>query len=222
MSPTSSTTSVPSSKTMAPPPRPSHSRHTSVASGKQQLPPQQHLSQTASKAPSPRPKPEVNKPNVHYTCFIRLPFQRNGFEDPPPQGLQPLRAGLGCHRRKVRGMRKVMKMGAGVTGSNAPSPVPLEDKEVEIDRTTDSHVPSAINTLKAAPSPLAEGSSPVPGTPLAGQSGISRTPSTTTVTQSKQLAGSGDKQPFQRAFRTSKRRQAYSRSRRLFRFEIRR
>ncbi|KAI7223892.1 hypothetical protein KC333_g11 [Hortaea werneckii] len=66
-----------------------------------------------------------------------------------------------------------------------------------------SHVPSAINTLKAAPAPSAEGGSPGPGTPLAGQSGISRTPSATTVTQSKQLAGSSDKQPFQRAFRTS-------------------
>ncbi|GAB1735529.1 hypothetical protein NU219Hw_g4107t1 [Hortaea werneckii] len=239
---------------MAPPPRPSHSRHTSVASGKQ-FPPQQHPSQTASKAPSPRPKPEVNKSNVHYTCFIRLPFQRNGFEDPSPvewdaskdRSLWKLiskasnpseldwdaiagRFGVSkaflfqqaawLYERHFEGMRKVMKMGAVGTGSNAPSPVPLEGEvptgalatgeEVEAGGLTmarqgsrDSHGPSAINTLKAVPAYSAEAGSPGPGTPLAGQSGISRTPSATTVTQSKQLAGSGDKQPFQRAFRTS-------------------
>ncbi|KAI7223893.1 hypothetical protein KC333_g10 [Hortaea werneckii] len=115
MSPASSTTSVPSSKTMAPPPRPSHSRHTSVASGKQQLPPQQlHVSQTATKAPSPRPKSEVNRPNVHYTCFIRLPFQRNGFEDPSPQSLQPFRAGLGCYRWKVWRLKGVPVPASGM------------------------------------------------------------------------------------------------------------
>lgn len=146
---------------MAPPPRPSHSRHTSVASGKQQLPPQQHLSQTATKAPSPRPKPEVNRSNVHYTCFIRLPFQRNEFEDPSPvewdvskdRALWKLiskasnpseldwdaiagRFGVSkaflfqqaawLYERHFEGMRKVMKMGAGGTASNAPSPIPLE------------------------------------------------------------------------------------------------
>ncbi|KAI6790126.1 hypothetical protein KC361_g8116 [Hortaea werneckii] len=255
MSPTSSATFVSPFQTMAPPPRPSHSRHTSVASGKQQLPPQQHLSQTATKAPSPRPKAEANRSNVHYTCFIRLPFQRNGFEDPAPVEWDVLkdrslwkliskasnpseldwdaiagRFGVSkgflfqqaawLYERHFEGMRKVMKMGAGGTGSSAPSPIPLDGEgltgtpapgeEVEAGGLTmarqgsrDSHAPSTINTLKAVPAPSMEGGSPGTGTPLAGQSGISRTPSTTTVTQSKQLAGSGDKQPFQRAFRTS-------------------
>ncbi|KAI7184098.1 hypothetical protein KC363_g7858 [Hortaea werneckii] len=240
---------------MAPPPRPSHSRHTSAASGKQQFPPQQYLSQTATKGPLPRPKAEVNRSNVHYTCFIRLPFQRNGFEDPAlvewdvlkDRSLWKLiskasnpseldwdaiagRFGVSkgflfqqaawLYERHFEGMRKVMKMGAGGTGSSAPSPIPLEGEgltgilapgeEVEAGGLTmarqgsrDSNLPSTINTLKAVPAPSTEGGSPGAGTPSAGQSGISRTPSTTTVTQSKQLAGSGDKQPFQRAFRTS-------------------
>ncbi|TKA25964.1 hypothetical protein B0A50_05476 [Salinomyces thailandicus] len=77
MSPSSSANTV--SKPIAPPS--SHSRHTSAASIKQQQSYQQQQP-IPSKAPSPRL--ETKKSGVHYTCFIRLPFPRNGFEDPPP------------------------------------------------------------------------------------------------------------------------------------------
>lgn len=54
-----------------------HSRHNSAVV----IPPQEART---SKAPSPKPAPTQAKGNVHYTCFIRLPFPRNGFEDPAP------------------------------------------------------------------------------------------------------------------------------------------
>jgi hypothetical protein len=53
-----------------PPPKTTHSRNVSTTA--------------TPKAPSPRPSPVQAKSNVQYTCFIRLPFPRNGFEDPPP------------------------------------------------------------------------------------------------------------------------------------------
>lgn len=66
-------------------------------------------------------------------------------------------------------------------------------------------MPSVINTLKAhsAAAGGSEGSSP--GTPRSAHPPISRTPSTTTVTQSRLLSGSSGtgKQPLQRAFRGS-------------------
>lgn len=61
-------------------------------------------------------------------------------------------------------------------------------------------MPAPINTLKGMPGAAGEGSSP--GTPRSAHPTISRTPSTTTVTQSRLLAGSG-KQPLPRAFRSS-------------------
>lgn len=39
--------------------------------------------QLAFPEPIPDSKP-AKHPNVHYTVFVRLPFQRNGFEDPLP------------------------------------------------------------------------------------------------------------------------------------------
>ena len=36
-----------------------------------------------TKAPPSSTSPRRSK-EVHYTCFIRLPFKRDGFEDPPP------------------------------------------------------------------------------------------------------------------------------------------
>ena len=51
-----------------------------------QPPPGTITSQETRKASSPRPLPTPTKAtaDAHYTCFIRLPFPRNGFEDPPP------------------------------------------------------------------------------------------------------------------------------------------
>ncbi|KAK0929629.1 hypothetical protein LTR29_017004 [Friedmanniomyces endolithicus] len=60
------------------PSKPSHSRHTSSVAVPKQEP-------RSTKAPSPRPSPIIEaRPIVHYTCFIRLPFPREDFQDPLP------------------------------------------------------------------------------------------------------------------------------------------
>lgn len=62
----------------------SHSRRTSTAAIPQQAP---ASASRATKASAPDPSPEtkqVKKKIVHYTVFIRLPFPREDFEDPPP------------------------------------------------------------------------------------------------------------------------------------------
>lgn len=53
---------------------PSNSRNTSAITA---APP-------PGKAPSPDPPILPAKPAVHYTCFVRLPFPRGEFVDPPP------------------------------------------------------------------------------------------------------------------------------------------
>jgi len=97
----SSSSALLPSKPMPSASRPSHSRHPSIA---QQATPQQQQDLRPSKVPSPKPPSSRRqsvqgniapppapaqvqvpaKSNVHYTCFIRLPFPRNDFEDPPP------------------------------------------------------------------------------------------------------------------------------------------
>ncbi|KAK5117446.1 hypothetical protein LTR85_008831 [Meristemomyces frigidus] len=215
-----------------------HSRHNSAA-----VTPAQEA--RSSKAPSPKPTPAQIKPNVHYTCFIRLPFPRNGFEDPPPVEWDAakdralwkwisktsnskdldwediasrfdvalpflLQQAAWLYERHFEGMRKQMqKLGV----SQAPSPAPPESGSssgmagqeagglsMQRQGSRDSRMPSVINTLKGTPSAAGEGSSP--GTPRSAHPPISRTPSTTTVTQSRLLAGSV-KQPLQRLFRSS-------------------
>jgi len=72
MSPTSS------AQASGGPSKPSHSRHTSSVAVPNQEP-------RAAKASSPRPSPIIEaRPDVHYTCFIRLPFPRGDFQDPLP------------------------------------------------------------------------------------------------------------------------------------------
>ncbi|KAK4543438.1 hypothetical protein LTR36_005581 [Oleoguttula mirabilis] len=252
MSPSSS--AVPASKAMPAGSR-LHSRHNSAAV----LPLQEARS---SKAASPKPLPVQDKPNVHYTCFIRLPFKRNGFEDPPlvewdaakDRALWKwisktsnskdldweeiaarfdvalpflLQQAAWLYERHFEGMRKQMqKLGV----SQAPSPAPPESgsssgvagqtgglsmqrqgskggpdvaqalRWTDADCLQDSRMPTGINTLKGAPSAAGEGSSP--GTPRSAHPPISRTPSTTTVTQSRLLTGSG-RQPLQRPIRSS-------------------
>ncbi|KAK5114645.1 hypothetical protein LTR62_002218 [Meristemomyces frigidus] len=70
--PSSTQASVASSRAS----KPTRSRHTSVTTA-----PIQEFG--APKAPSPRPSPVIAKGKVHYTCFIRLPFPRGDFQDPP-------------------------------------------------------------------------------------------------------------------------------------------
>ncbi|KAK4950303.1 hypothetical protein LTR10_011284 [Elasticomyces elasticus] len=217
--------------------KPSHSRHPSVASPRPDS--------RSTKAPSPKPAPIEPKARVHYTCFIRLPFPRGDFQDPPPVEWDAvkdkalwklisktsnskdldweeiatrfdvglpflLQQAAWLYERHFEGMKKQMqKLGV----SQAPSPAPPESGAssgsaaqaggiaMQRQGSKDPRMPSVINTLKAQPSAAgSEGSSP--GTPRSAHPPISRTPSTTTVTQSRLLAGSG-KQPLQRAFRTS-------------------
>lgn len=77
MSPTSSIPSTTAATSQARPVKPPHSRHASSATIPQ-------AQQETSKPSSPRPAPIDNKPDVHYTVFIRLPFARGDFVDPEP------------------------------------------------------------------------------------------------------------------------------------------
>lgn len=65
-----------------------------------------------------------------------------------------------------------------------------------------ARLPLAVNSLKCGVA-NGEGGSPSMGTPRSAHPTISRTPSTTTVTQSRVLGGSSPRQPTSRAFRGS-------------------
>ncbi|TKA62795.1 hypothetical protein B0A55_09414, partial [Friedmanniomyces simplex] len=118
------------------------------------------------------------------------------------------------YERHFEGMRKQMqKLGV----SQAPTPTLPESGAssgtagqvggVAMQRQGSkdaARMPSVINTLKAQPSAAGGSDGSSPGTPRSVHPPISRTPSTTTVTQSRLLAGSGkQQQPLQRALRTS-------------------
>ncbi|KAK3070396.1 hypothetical protein LTR53_010543 [Teratosphaeriaceae sp. CCFEE 6253] len=114
------------------------------------------------------------------------------------------------YERHFEGMRKQMqKLGVsqapspGLPESGASSGTATQVGGVAMQRqgSKDARMPSVINTLKMQPTAAgSDGSSP--GTPRSTNAPISRTPSTTTVTQSRLLAGSS-KQPLQRTYRTS-------------------
>ncbi|KAK0936137.1 hypothetical protein LTR29_012324 [Friedmanniomyces endolithicus] len=236
MSPTSS------AQASGGPSKPSHSRHTSSVAVPNQEP-------RAAKAASPRPSPIIEaRPNVHYTCFIRLPFPRGDFQDPLPVNWDAIKdkalwklisqassskelkweeiatrfdVGLPfllqqaawLYERHFEGMRKQMQ---SIGVSQAPTPTLPESGAssgtaaqaggVAMQRQGSrgaARMPPVINTLKAQPSVARGSDGSSPGTPRSTHPAISRTPSTTTVTQSRLLAGSSGKQPLQRAFRTS-------------------
>lgn len=98
------------------------------------------------------------------------------------------------YERHFEGMRKQMRK-LGV--SQAPSPVPSDSASASAvaagmkQAPKDPRMPSVINTLKAQPSVTGSSEGSTPGTPRVIKPAISRTPSTTTVTQSRILAGSG-------------------------------
>jgi len=247
----------------------SRSRHNSVALA---VPPPD-VDATPRKQGSPIPV----RPEVHYTCFIRLPFPRpDDFSDPPPVEWDSakdkalwklvskastnsrdldweaiaakfevdlpflLQQAAWLYGRHFEGMKKQMqKLGVSATSSAAPSPIPpaLESasgsasasgtvagggagvsmlrtgskgaqsimapcyESFPLTRDLDARTPSTLTTKKDLPSAAGDSSS-TPGTPRSLQAPISRTPSTTTVTQSRMLA-SGKQPGTQRGFRTS-------------------
>lgn len=73
MSPSSSIPHVESTR------KATHSRHASRSVTQPQI-----TETKVSKQTSPAPSQIQPKQQVHYTCFIRLPFPRGDFEDPPP------------------------------------------------------------------------------------------------------------------------------------------
>ncbi|KAK1060119.1 hypothetical protein LTR74_012138 [Friedmanniomyces endolithicus] len=224
------------------PSKPSHSCHTSSVAVPKQEP-------RATKAPSPRPSPIIEaRPQVHYTCFIRLPFPRGDFQDPLPVEWDAIKdkalwklisqasnskdlkweeianrfdVGLPfllqqaawLYERHFEGMRKQMQ---SIGVSQAPTPTLPESGAssgtsaqaggVAMQRQGSkgaARMPPVMNTLKTQPGAARGSDGSSPDTPRSAHPAISRTPSTTTVTQSRLLAGSSGKQPLQRPFRTS-------------------
>ncbi|KAK3670698.1 hypothetical protein LTR78_009390 [Recurvomyces mirabilis] len=258
--PSSAQASTPSSSRA--PSKPTHSRQTSTATttaaaaGTQEPRP--------SKVPSPRPPPSPRqpaltvKPKVQYTCYIRLPFARGEFLDPPRVEWDAgkdralwkvvslasnskdldwediaarfevdlpflLQQAAWLYERHLEGMRRQMQK-LGQSHAVPPTP-PMESSSISTtpagggvamqrqssrEAGAAARMPSVINTLKAQGAAGASGSGSLgsdgssPGTPRSTHPGISRTPSTTTVTQSKILTSSNRQpQAFQRAPRTS-------------------
>ncbi|KAK4555423.1 hypothetical protein LTR86_007720 [Recurvomyces mirabilis] len=263
MSPPSSAQASTTSSSRAPS-KPSHSRHTSTATTTTTPAAAGTQEPRPSKVPSPRPPPSPRQPaltikkKVQYTCYIRLPFARGEFLDPPRVEWDAgkdralwkvvslasnskdldwediaarfevdlpflLQQAAWLYERHLEGMRKQMQK-LGQSHAVPPTP-PMESSSISTtpagggvamqrqssrEAGAAARMPTVINTLKAQGAAGASGSGSLgsdgssPGTPRSTHPGISRTPSTTTVTQSRILTGSNRQpQAFQRAPRTS-------------------
>jgi hypothetical protein len=192
---------------------------------------------------------------THYTLFIRLPFRRGDFQDPPPiswdaardrqlwkcissgtskdlnwEALSEkfdvpltflLQQAAWLYERHFEGMKKgMMKLGAGA-GSGVASPVPDDGVEsprggVGMERVgsrgmkivplkvlpftneeADSQRPSTQLPKKPPPLQTATDATKSPASPHPQHPGVSRTPSTTTVTQSRMFSARSSRRPSQ-------------------------
>ncbi|KAK5163388.1 uncharacterized protein LTR77_010761 [Saxophila tyrrhenica] len=260
MSPSSST----APRTETPQRTKTHSRHPSTTTTR--LPDSRHpdSSPQQSSYPDHRTITTAVRSPAHYTVFIRLPFQRGDFQDPPlvdwnatkDKALWKLISGGSgtkdinwedlSHRfnvsisfllqqaawlseRHFERMRKQVQR-IGASANPVPSPVPTRSEEVagqsssrpgsaeatvgsrsggvtmERKGSRESQKRSSLLSRKSTPLQIAE-ESKVPPSPRTQRPGVSRTPSTSTVTQSRAFA-SGSRRPSQtysRSNLTSKR-----------------